>query len=350
MAGKIDKELLKKHHFWFLFIPIIVALMVAWFGLLSEVDGEIEKTKTENEKKKNETKKTQAQPKDTLVEYDKQNSKLRSQKEILWKDGWERQKDLFVWPTGYSRDRIDFLKKFRFGEEIREELQVLELFQRAGAKLYLDEYEQLVKTLEPMQFRDKDWKVVLTRDKQNWLNRPDSEDVWLAMENLWVQRELLLAVHKVNADAAAFRLVASPDNKDDKKHRLFRSRTWELELWIEDQKGARVFKGKLKNISERLQVMGIGNSMVLKVEANPGGKKFSFEVQGTQLEAGQSMDVKTIPSHTIPADSNITEIASVRQEFDSRTVPVKRIDYLALGQFCDRDKDRYLRMALSARN
>ena len=39
--AKVDKELLKKHHFWFLFIPIALGLLIAWFGLISEVDGDV---------------------------------------------------------------------------------------------------------------------------------------------------------------------------------------------------------------------------------------------------------------------------------------------------------------------
>ena len=333
MAKKFDKELVKKHHFWFLFIPILIALLVAWIGLfaLAADDISVKENKNDDDKKKSPYDKQK--PRKTLDVYDVQLKELDTKRYDWWKKGWEAQKDLYVWPSGYGPEQAQFLKEFRFGDQIRDEKNVHELFAFEDQKVYLNEYKQLAAQLEPMQFRDS-WRTVLHRDQQDWAKRPDSEDMWLAMEDLWVQREILLAVHKVNAEAAAFKMD-SPKNgaKDDPKHRTFRNRTWEVELWIEDDKGNRVVKGKLKNISERLQMLGIGNVMVLEIDLKPGGK-IQFEVQGTPLEAGltEPMVIKTLKSHTLHSEMKVNEIASVKQKFDTRTVPVKRIDYLEIGR------------------
>jgi hypothetical protein len=343
--AKFDQELLKKHHFWFLFVPIVIGLVIAWSGLFFVVADDCTDKTTKNESEVNKTKQNQAQPRKTLDVFKEQLTELDKKKLVFWKDGWEKEKDVFVWPSGYSKDQLEVVKNLKFGDDIPDTASVRSQF---APKIYLDEYEQLIKTLQPMQFKDNDPKSVLTRDQQ-WGTTADSEDMWLAMEDLWVQRELLLAVHKVNVTAATLQKIASPDGKDDPKHRWFKNRTWELELWIDEQKGNRVLKGKLKNVSQRLQVMGVGNVMKLEVDLKlAGGKPFVFEVQGTTLEAGQKepMLVQTIKDHAIPPELNVTEIAGVRQVFDARTVPVKRIDVIALGKLCDRNKDMPLRASL----
>jgi len=353
--AKIDKEMLRKHHFWFMFIPITIGLIIAWCGLVFGVVDDIDAKLTDNNKQAKNAK-AQAQPRKTLDVFQGQLTELDKKKLVLWKDGWEKQKDIFAWPSGYSHDQLEVVQKYKFGEEIPDTNSVRSQF--AEAKVYPAEFKKLVDTLEPMQFkslsdtstRDENWKAVLRYEHdQNWGRTPDSEDMWLAMEDLWVQRELLLAVHKVNVAAAALKQAPSPDGKDDPKHRWFKNRTWELEMWIDEEKGGkRVLKGKLKNISPRLQVMGVGNVMQMEVEMKPEGKKFLFEVQETAIEAGQKdpMLITTIPGHYIPPELKITEIAAVRQIFDVRTIPVKEIDDVYLGYKCDRNSYMPLRANL----
>ena len=51
-----------------------------------------------------------------------------------------------------------------------------------------------------MQFAG-DWRTAL-RNVPAWKRNPESEDIWLATEDYWVQREMLLALDGVNKDAA----------------------------------------------------------------------------------------------------------------------------------------------------
>ncbi len=332
MAAKLDKEMLKKHHFWFLFAPIALFLLIAWYGLIDEVPTVVSSTLEKHEKmKKDYAVNQKAQPRLALDEYDKQMREADTKKDKLWREGWAEQKDLFVWPAGYEDRQRAEVSKYEFGKDIPEQpYSVRDQFRNPG--VYANEYKHLVKTLEPIQYRDR-WEKTL-RFKEFWGVVPSSEDMWLAMEDLWTQRELLLAIHRVNADAASFK----PLDKDGANplNRKFVSRLWQVDLQVVNSKdGKQVLKGKLKNVSGRLQVMGIGNVMRLQVTLS--GKPFVYEIEGSPMEADEERDVKTIERHTIKSDTKVTAIEQVEQLFDTRTVPVKRIDYVAVGkQLSDR--------------
>ena len=327
MAAKIDKEMLKKHHFWLLFAPVGIFLLIAWYGLAAEVPDTIDDTKKKYETKQKEyAAKKELQPRKALDDCDKQLRVTDVQRTKMWHEGWAEQKDLFVWPVGYADQQKAIVNRHKFGDEIPEQpFAVRDQFR--DPKVYPNEYKQLVKLLEPIQYRGGQWEKIL-RYKETWGVVPSSEDMWLAMEDLWVQRELLLAIHKVNVDAARFTKV---DSKGETPlNRQFKSRLWEVDLQVVNSKdNKQVMKGKLKNVSGRLQVMGIGNIMKLKVMLS--GKPFVFEIEGSPMEADEVRDVKTIERHTIKSDTKVSQIDGVEQLFDTRTVPVKRIDYVTVG-------------------
>jgi len=339
MAAKIDKEMLKKHHFWVLFAPVALFLLIAFYGLMFDVSENITAKQKDNDtKKKTLAAAAKPQPRKTIDEYGVQVGQLDSQRNVLWKEGWNQQKDIYIWPKGYTDEQRSVVANLRFGELIPEKTASVRDQFRAD-RVYAEEYKELVKTIEPMQFRES-WDTLL-RYVKAWGNIPSSEDIWLAMEDFWIQRELLMAVHQVNANAARFTL--DEKSKDTPAKRKFRSRFWEADLQIADYKGKQTLRGKLKNISDRLLVMGNGNTMKLNVVLS--GRLFVFEVQGDPVESGAELDIKPLLKHTIPPDWKPTSIDSVEQVFDSRTVPVKRIDFVRLGWLSDRNKDLPLKMA-----
>lgn len=340
MASKFDSELLKKHHFWFLFIPVCVALFLAWYGLFIEVPDAVSGTAEKLEQKKKGITNVKAQPRAMIKEYEKQVGQLDVQRVKMWQQAWEQQKAVFAWPTeGLTGPQLDAVKDLKFGEPVPESARIDERFEGA----YQAEYKKLIEKLEPMDFRDR-WDRVL-RYVPTFPRRPNSEDMWLALEDLWVQREVLEAIHKVNAEAAVFKTAAEWSDKantgpvpNGPKHRVFQSRLWELDLSLTEKDNVRRLEGTLKNISPRLQVMGVGNVMRLKVWLTPQAKTpYIFEVQGGAVEAGQTIKIKTLDSHTIPADWKATELFKVEQQFDVRTVPIKRVEHLALGKLSDRN-------------
>jgi hypothetical protein len=260
----------------------------------------------------------------------------------MWKQGWDEQKDIFVWPAGYTEKQLAVVKDRKYGDPIPETDQTRRQFREP--EVYHAEYKKLIEELEPMQFRDS-WQRVLRYQEQFRL-LPDYEDMWLAMEDLWVQRTLLLAIRDVNARAAEFKKVAPADGKDNPKHRLFQSRNWLLDLELVEKDNKRTLVGSLKNISPRLQVMGVGNKMILKVWlARDAKTPFEFLVEGTSVEAGATLKIKSIDKHEIPVDWRVTELARVEQQFDLRTVPIKRVEHFVLGKLSDRNNGWSLKMA-----
>ena len=355
MAGKFDKEMLKKHHFWFLFIPVAIALLLTWFGLFAEVPDAISGTEEKNAKSAGELKNVNAKSKAMIGEFAKEVKDLTTQRESMWKIAWNEQKNIFVWPKGYSVPQLDVVKNLKFGDEISDRASVRLQFRDPA--VYHAEYDKLIEELKPMTFRD-DWKRVLSY-AEKMPKRPSSEDMWLAMEDLWIQRDILTAIDKVNLDAAKFKKVdfKNPDGspkKDDPKHRLFRSRNWEADLQIVDDGKEIVLKGKLTNVSDRLQVTGINNSMKLKIKfSSDARREFTCVVEGTSAEVGQSLEIKPIKRKGAE-DLNVinteefrplAEIAEVKQEFDVRTVPIKRIEHFVIGKLSDRNYILPLRMS-----
>ena len=368
MALKFDKESLKKHHFWLLFLPFAVALVVAWVGLFTDVPDAVSSTQEKYEGDRKKLSKINAQPRAMVGAYSDQVTKLDAQRVSMWKEGWGEQKDIFVWPAGYTSKQLDIVKNLKFGDDVPEKIEFGSVrSQFSGSDtIYKAEYNKLIALLEPMQFRES-WDKVL-RYKSDWGPIPSHEDMWLAMEDLWVQRELLLAIHRVNVEAAHLKpvLLAKSAN-DDPKHRRFENRTWDIDLQIVESKNKRILKGTLKNKSKRLQVLGNGNVMQLKVWLSPDSKAppFMFEIQGGTLddpikkekkdvggtlEADWQIEIKSLPKHTIPDDWKVTEISRVEQQYDIRTVPVKRIEYVSLGRLSDRNNNLPLKMATFSEN
>jgi len=336
MAAKFDAEMLKKHHFWFLFIPTVIGLLVAWYALFIEVPDAISGAAAQHEEGKKKIA-YQAKPRGLVDEYKKNVTKLDAERIKKWSEAWEEQKDLYPWPAGYSRDQLSLIKDLKFGApgvsaaDDAPTRKVMNEIRRQFEAHYQAEYKQFVAELEPLQFRGR-WEDLL-RYKGKFSLVPDAEDMWLAMEDLWVQREILRRVAAVNTEAAKFDIVRAADGKDDPKNRVFKSRIWQLDLKLTGVDNKRRLEGTLTNVSPRLQVMGVGNRMILNVWLSPNAKEpFPFEVQGGAVEAGATIPIKPLDKHEIPADVRATELAKVQQEFDVRTVPIKRVEHFSLGK------------------
>ena len=332
---------------------------MAWCGLIFSIPDEISGKLADHKKNANALASVKAQSRDMIGLHQKHTVELQVQREKMWKEAWNRQKEIFVWPKGYSSNQLADLTNYKFGNEIPNRPNAT-LFQFSTPEVYHKEYQDLIKELDPMKFRGDDWTKVLRYVPHPWPRNPSSEDLVLAMEDLWVQRDILLGIHKVNVDAAEFKRIPfkTPDGKDAKDdpfHRLFRSRIWELDLKIVDKGNDRELQGTLKNISSTLQVTGIDNSMKLKLRFNKDEKSdFICVVEGVSAEPGQSLAIKPLRKKG-EADQNVVppgqtdfgkmELYSVVQKFDLRTVPVKRIEFLVLGKLADRISALPLKMA-----
>src|SRR5207302_1365632 len=118
-------------------------------------------------------------------------------------------------------------KDLKFGERLVNNINEFEVFTR----FYLQLYPELADRIKPTKFAGG-WQSVL-RYVANWGEAtPKSEQLWLAMEDLWVQRAVLEPIKVVNDEIKAFQPVDEPGSTPLKKK--FRNRVWELTLEVAD--------------------------------------------------------------------------------------------------------------------
>lgn len=281
----------------------------------------------------------------------------------------------------------------KFGDPLPTDRGEFDEFRARGNEVYLPEFSTLLKKdaigpgtgmadkVAPTQFRGG-WENVL-RHVNNWGTVQLTKDqVWLIMEDIWVQRSLLEGVRSVNEEMATFRRavrdkngniavdpwfdeqgykldkdgkrVATPD--EEKTKALFRNRTWGLDLELVKDGNDLYLGGTLTNLTDRLQLMGTNNTMLLKVwfSKDAAAQPMIFRVGGEFLPGvgskktirvdmrDQVVDANVLPivrvpdQHRVPATLNAVEIVRVEQVFDVRTVPIKQINAMELGKLDSR--------------
>ena len=394
---------------------VVIGLILAWVGVFFEVDSAVEAKQKETNGKKADIDKATASPKATIGLYEKRLTEFDALRTQKWQATWDDQKSLYTWPD-LGKDNVAYLEKLKFGDEIKggdvngvrvNGEKIRDLFRDK----YLELYSDLAAEVLPLRFgagggvaagaggspgagspgvgmpgvgppggglpptggpgaagtppTGDSWEAVL-RYVSNWGSRtPESEDIWLAIEDYWVQRDVVRALAGVNAELANMKpLPGGASVKDEPLHRTFENRTWRAELWVADEDGKKYLKGKLWNLTDRLQPLGASGGMVLRVWLKDDPKEtdyFDFLVEGVAIkpwvrgeqdEAKNNVRViKTIPQHLLPA-GRIEKLAKVEQVFDVRTVPLRSVERLALGKPAEprglsaRHADRDLDMSL----
>ncbi|MBX9584939.1 MAG: hypothetical protein K2X87_31935 [Gemmataceae bacterium] len=393
--ASVNKEVLKKHHFWILtgLVPLLV--LIAVILITSGVGGAIDRKRDEVDK----TTKDLGSKKDPksnplLAKMDEQKGTLEGKRGDLWKDNWERQvgidpetgkqdpaRNLLRWPNSpklaafnYTADYLKDPNQLRFGEKIaravadakgevkREDPNLTGVYNEFKRReVYLAEYSNanprqmlagtgMADTVAPTRFLrgwDQTLRYVTVPEAgttTGWGEvDPKSDQLWLALEDIWVQRAVLEAVRQVNKDIGRFDRVPRPDANgkdlpDDPLHRRFKSRLWEVDLDVTQREADRrwVVTGRLRNLSDRLQLLGSQVSgkpspLRLVLQLSPNAQPWDFEVEGTFVPGGAAYPVPPTDRHVLPPGVVPTEIMKVEQPFDGATVPVRRIDRLYLG-------------------
>ncbi len=362
MAAKFDKEAVKKHHFWLLLIPTFIGVILAVFGAGCVSDATVEKLKGfENAK----ASAANVKPIEAAKRQEEQKDKLLLKRQERWSEGWRLQgtdqvkdgkvveRNLFAWPTEIpltDEERRD-IESRKFGADIQTMSSVLTNIREN----YKDIYPNLLKSIEPLQVGEKNnWKAVLEHVSA-WVERPSevrdptSEEAWLAMELYWLQKDFLLALAKVNETAATFTPVTKDqttalasrfpkakieafDDKNPKKA-SFENRTWLVTLELVEVEGVPSVRGELTNKTPTIQLLGLQNEMtlLLRLDTNPDSKPTKFVIQASSLAGGQTMPIKFIKELHEIGEGRPTGIYQVKQQFDTRSAPVKLIDRLVLG-------------------
>jgi len=221
--AQFNKDVLKKHHFWIIagLVPILilVAVILIWTGAGSAVAAGEKKIKDDISSAQ--SKKPNGQG--VLSKLDENKGVVAGKKDILWKYNWDEQKTLFTWPVDSNGRLAKFLldpqdpnyvkdpqkaQILKFGKPLPNDNFQFEAF--TDTSVYLKAYETEAKAIEPTQFLGGSWRNVL-RVIPNWTQKlPESWMIWLALEDLWVQRGVLEPIRAVTQQAAAFEPKRAP--------------------------------------------------------------------------------------------------------------------------------------------
>jgi hypothetical protein len=281
--------------------------------------------------------------------------------------GWIKDKVIPVDKPGGGLVPINAVG-LKFGDRFPNDEDQYEKFKED--ELYKARYERMARKVAPTVFPGT-WEKILRF--ANFSNvKLTSDQIWLLTEDIWVQDSLLDAVSALNAQMAEFtrvkferdgRVIDNPDAPEAQQNKLrrkFKSRTWEIELEVAKvaAEGGTVrqeLRGRLINTTDKLQLLGNRNTMVLKVWLQAGDRKtiqpFEYRIGSEFVPGGgdgatrtlkdakggelvvpnNALEILPVAEHVIPQGTVVEEIAGVEQVFDTRTVPVRAIEAMALN-------------------
>lgn len=340
-----------KHHFWILFFATPVFIGVAFLLMLLLVSGSIAEAKKSFDDQKKELGSAPVKTQGEVKAVGEQVNALEGDRKVLWTKSYQEQLDagVFAWPdskhaafNALAKTGMKFGDKFNLTDRVTAPPVLTETFSRS--------YTRLGENLAPTRFAGRSYLSAL-RSVTDWGTiQVDPEPFWLALEDYWVQRGLLDPIRKVNAAAALFEDVTPKDAKGAELKRNFRTRTWELDLEVEAKGNKQVLKGQLRNVTPRLQALGVNKAMKVKVwlkdvpaDAKEGDlpePDMVYEIRGESVPGKGAL---ACPAQEITA-FNVTRINRVVQVFDEATVPVRLVNTIELGMLDNRNKALALEM------
>ncbi len=310
---KLDKDTLIKEHFWVLLFLSLFLVVVSLIFLLTTASSAIaEQEKKFTDQKKNLKSISDGQPKNAewSKSYETRFVAAEAQEKKIWDHAWREQANLSTWPTNMPKEQLDLLQKHRFYDPIQE-VGIRATY--ADASNYKQQAYDLYRIVAPTQFNAalrwiNEWK----------LNPPTSEDMWLAQEDLWVQRGLLQIIRETNERLAALKETKAVNERQ----KVFSNSSWILDLTLAEAGGKPSLKYTLVNNSNRRQVLPVTFEVLF------GDVPYTLEVSGEPLAPGQSFS-QTV---SLPVQfANARSLKSAKQLYDWRTVPVKRVDHVELA-------------------
>jgi hypothetical protein len=356
----MDKQGLKKHHFWILLALTVVLIPVVLGGAMFGVGSAARQEKAKIDEKLKALAGVSPKSDGYIAKLEEQKGELQKHRDRVWELAYKAQDGLIRWPEKLSHNDT-----LHFGDPISNK----DLGDYMHSDVYLAEYNKLYEILAPTTFNGGRWNYVLR--PPTWRVLPTTEEAWLAVEDFCVQRELLRDIQAINQMLAGFiKLPALPteppadapqQDKDAYKQAVeqlpkqqkavedalkaefqakpgdavgrFLSPYWQLDLHVTRAQSARVeytFRGKLKNVSPRRQnVSRIEFKVYLRnPSAGPNVEAVTVPVEAEYLAAGQTQEFTQ--TRIGPAEPRLT-IYKVEQKLDLRFAPVKRVDRLELS-------------------
>jgi hypothetical protein len=350
---KVDKETLVKHHFWILLgivAPLVlIALCTLWFGAASDIkkkEDEFEKMKKQLADLKNKSGIKNTHWVNVLEQKEK---KVADQKDKVWKEVWEAQSDLMTWPQALANEyewlgRLYFLDDF-YPPEVQDttlRLRISSKFkdQYVNTGAYQTQIEPLVNIVDPVDAKGHGtvqyaggWQSIITHvPKWPASPPPTVEQIWLAQEDLWVQRELLNVIKESNTFLSKYKKEPNPPKaaKNELDRQVFTNPYWKLELTLEQDQ----VRWQITNLGKQIQPLGMRYLIKFTGSNTPNPILVDGEPLAPRHSTkGEEKRIKVVGR---------TRLEEVRQELNWRTAPVKRIDKLALAWHSQRTSTRAL--------
>jgi hypothetical protein len=354
---KVDKEALKKNRFWiglggFVFVWLIGLIWALCSGNSSA------KANWENAKRDVTQQLPNAKTAAWQEPWNAHGSLFRKKKDTAWELAWNMQQRIYNWPEGMPA-------KLLFPDDTWGPDQETDQNARSEYRntFYTNQYKELKnrELVKPVQFLDG-FEAVFPPQPWNDRRAPTREECWLAQEDFWVRKEMLLCVRDaLNAVArmeedTGVKEVAPKEGapKDAARHSRWHNSNWELDLVLEP--GGRVISGKskIKNLSEKTLLLADPRTSrgiffrVFPAKFGRDGKPvlengkmvpdleapyYRLEVAGEPLAPGRDTDFK---EDTRVDTFNFGRPFFVYQEFTWDTSPIRRLDLLALGKHSHR--------------
>lgn len=363
---KMDKEFLKKNLFWVL----LAGAFVLWFASLAMVflgpSGDAAAAAEEFEKKEKEIK-TPRKPKNASFNPPWQERKklYEGHKNSVWEEAWKTQSDIMTWPDKFPTT----MKDAYFGDEIAA--NQLEFYKLREYNTQFDKMEKFLnlklgeKVYCPFEFDESAKGKLVFKEVPS-----DSEEPWLAQEELWARREVFhilintlrsigkfkeIREQNYQRDALTLwmggplsavlwetpsfqaKLYKERPPKDGMKSKLFRNHSWEVELLLEKvdgERGMRVSaKSTIKNINPFERSMSLTNDqpakgLLLRITQKNAEPRELARIDGQMLPYGSS---STFTQATTAEGIDFSKDFELEEVFERATSPIRRLEMLVLG-------------------
>lgn len=322
-------DVLKKNHYWIVAGTSVLLVLIAFFSL-GGVGTAIEAKQGEIKDAESKARSAQAPGAAAIKAIEKQKSILEAKKDELWRENWDRQKGLFTWPEASGKPFAAYAS-LKFGADLPQ--WTADPYQYADfqkPEVYKALYEKMATDIAPTKFLGG-WPTVLSDYYiAVWpARKPEPRQIWLALENTWVIKELLKPIASVNEEARKFRHLTDLGVANLPLKKTFANTTWTVAVEVVTKDQVKMVTGKITNRTKQMQLLGTDNRLKLKVQLDPESKNaFEFEVQGEYVPGDTTIE---IPPQVIGAGFNVTEIVSLEQNPDARTVPIRQVEKMALS-------------------
>jgi hypothetical protein len=394
---RVDKDALIKHHWWIL-LGVFFLLWLVSVGLIKTASA-AGKAKADYDSAAKSLEATKAKnPKNPSFNapWEAYGQTYAKQKDRIWGDAWDVQKDIFDWPSSstahfdrlkYPDDRIEYSERIEYQTDLwKTQFKNLEAelapIEFAGGtegfvRIMMPGFAKgtVRQSAQPTAPGTGPGPGLLSRDRSRpgnpgapaqanpagpdpfenfWAHVPSEEECWLAQEDFWVKRELLRIVREAVHNVARF----TEDKEALKKEKpiegvvsrhLFRNNLWEVDFMAERPKGQWFISSKstLKNLHPAKRIVPLSaspNSGGLHFLVRQGSKVFYFRVDGEPLPYGgvvsfaKSWEVDSI---------NFDKPFELEEDFENANSPVREIVELQLGKQSSRTANAPLLTSLT---